>query len=293
MLPTSIILSYNESLPGLKLRYLPKYSNLNDTLKTVDFISAFVKNIVIEINPGLEEQIIEFGKGYRSQKYKVPEDEFNTKVYIKERRIKCGMHNTWKFINSNGLQNSITLTKISKNKLESSGTLMIDNFFSDPQSCGAIILELEYILTIQINGPQKEDNLSLVLGYHIYVPEKINEGNYSKDKLLMFTGPGSTINGEKMWYPKNLEDRNIKISYVLSQNPNINYINQVENDEKERMMINAEHNASIDLNNLKSAITTISENVNKINQHLISAVVDDIQIPGAFSVNGSINQSLN
>ena len=249
LLPTSIILSYNESLPGLKLRYLPKYSNLNDTLKTVDFISAFVKNIVIEINPGLEEQIIEFGKGYRSQKYKVPEDEFNTKVYIKERRIKCGMHNTWKFINSNGLQNSITLTKISKNKLESSGTLMIDNFFSDPQSCGAIILELEYILTIQINGPQKEDNLSLVLGYHIYVPEKINEGNYSKDKLLMFTGPGSTINGEKMWYPKNLEDRNIKISYVLSQNPNINYINQVENDEKERMMINAEHNALIDLNN--------------------------------------------
>ena len=158
------------------------------------------------------------------------------------------MHNTWKFINSNGIQNSITLTKISKRKLQSSGLLMIDNFFSDPLSCAAIILELEYTLTIQINESQKEDNLNLTLGYHIYVPEKINEGNYSKDKLLMFTGPGSTIYGEKMWYSKNIEDRNIKISYVLSQNPNLNYINQVEMDEVEKMN-KAKQNALIDLNN--------------------------------------------
>ena len=64
----------------------------------------------------------------------------------------------------------------------------------------------------------------------------------------MITGPGSTIYGEKMWYSKNLEDRNIKISYVLSQNPNLNYINQVERDEVEKMN-KAKQNALVDLNN--------------------------------------------
>ena len=248
LLPTNIILAYNESLPGLRQRKLPEFSRYIEALNTVNFKTAYVKNIVIEINPQLEENIIEFGKEYREKKYKVDENEYNNKIYIKERRIKCGMHNTWKFINSNGIQNSITLTKISKRKLQSSGLLMIDNFFSDPLSCAAIILELEYTLTIQINESQKEDNLNLTLGYHIYVPEKINEGNYSKDKLLMFTGPGSTIYGEKMWYSKNIEDRNIKISYVLSQNPNLNYINQVEMDEVEKMN-KAKQNALVDLNN--------------------------------------------
>ena len=248
LLPTNIILAYNESLPGLRQRKLPEYSNYKEILNTVIFKTAYVKNIVIEINPDLEENIIEFGIEYREKKYKVEEDEYNNKIYIKERRIKCGMHNTWKFINSNGIQNSITLTKISKTKLQSSGVLMIDKFFSDPLSCAAIIFELEYTLTIQINESQKEDNLNLILGYHIYVPEKIYEGNYSKDKLLMFTGPGSTIYGEKMWCSKNLDDRDIKISYVLSQNPNLNYINQVEKDETEKM-IKATEKALVDLKN--------------------------------------------
>ena len=264
LLPVNIILAYNESLPGIKLRSLPQIPNLNETLKTVDFISAYIKNIIIEINPNLEDHLIEFGKVYRSNKYKVEENEFN-KIYIKERRIKCGMHNTWKFINSNGLQNSITLTKISKNKLQSNGVLMIDKFFSDPLSCSAIIIELEYVITVPINGTQKEDNLYLVLGYHIYVPEKINEGNYSKDKLLMFTGPGSTIYGEKMWYSENVEDRNIKISYVISQNPNLNYINQVENEEIDKQRINATQNAMVDRNNqmiLKSVQINENNNIN-------------------------------
>ena len=129
LLPTNIILAYNESLPGLRQRKLPEYSNYKEILNTVIFKTAYVKNIVIEINPDLEENIIEFGKEYREKKYKVEEDEYNNKIYIKERRIKCGMHNTWKFINSNGIQNSITLTKISKTKLQSSGVLMIDKFF--------------------------------------------------------------------------------------------------------------------------------------------------------------------
>ena len=148
LLPTNIIMAYNEQLPGLRLRSLPQFPT-REALKTVEFISAYVKNIIIEINPDLENHILDFGKEYRLNKYKVNENEFN-KVYIKERRIKCGMHNTWKFINSSGIQNSITLTKISKNKLQSNGVLMIDKFFSDHLSCSAVVMELEYVLTIPI-----------------------------------------------------------------------------------------------------------------------------------------------
>ena len=247
LLPTNIVVAYNEQLPGLRLRALPQYPT-NDALKTVEFISAYVKNIIIEINPDLEQHILDFGKEYRLNKYKVEENEFN-KVYIKERRIKCGMHNTWKFINSNGIQNSITLTKISKNKLQSNGVLMIDRFFSDHLSCSAVVMELEYVLTIPIKEQQNEENLNLILGYHLYVPEKINEGNYSKEKLLMFTGPGNTINGEKMFNLGNSQFRNIRISYILSQNVTLNYVNQVEMDEFTKQKMIATQNALIDQNN--------------------------------------------
>ena len=273
LFPLNIILAYNEPLPGLLQRYLPENPNLNETLKPVEFYTAFLKNIILEINPDLEEHIIEFGKKYRFNKYNIEENELN-KIAIKERRIKCGMHNTWKFINSNGLQNSITLTKISKTTLQSNGVLMMDKFFSDHLSCSAVIMELEYVITIPINGPQKEDNLNLILGYHIYVPEKINEGNYSREKLLMFTGPGSTIYGEKMWYSEKKEDRNIRISYILSQNSNLNYINQVEISEEDKKRINATQNALVDQNNQMILKGVQQNNSNETNSYYKNKVED-------------------
>ena len=274
LLPNFIILGYNEPLPGLNIRSLPQIPNFNENLKTVEFKIAYVKNINIEINPDLEDNIIQFGNEYRAKKYNTEENQMN-KVYIKERKIKCGIHNTWKFINSNGLQNSITLRNITKNKLESNGVLMIDRFFADPLSCIAIIMELEYILTIPIKGNQKEENLSLILGYHIYVPEKLNPGNYFKEKMLMFTGPGMTIYGEKMWYSPNYEDKNIKISYVLSQNDNLAYISpiQQENDiNKDNTIFQKnfyEQNNQIILNqmeNNKELINKINDLQNELNE---------------------------
>ena len=226
LMPNNIVLAHNEPLPGLSLRSLPQIPDINETLKTVNFITAYIKNLNIEISPELEENIIQFGRGYRAKKYNIQENQTN-KVYIKERKIKCGIHNTWKFINSNGLQNSITLSMISKNKLESNGVLMIDRFFVDSLSCSGIIMELEYVLTVPISGSQKEDNLSLIIGYHIYVPEKISIGNYYKEKVLMFTGPGMTIYGDRMWHSQNFEDKQIYISYILSQNDNLSYTSPV------------------------------------------------------------------
>ena len=251
LLPNFIILGGGEPLPGLNTRSLPMIPIFNENLKIVDFKIAYVKNINIEINPDLEDNIIQFGNEYRFKKYNTEENEMN-KIYIKERKIKCGIHNTWKFINSNGLQNSITLRSITKNKLESNGVLMIDRFYADPLSCIAIIMELEYILTIPIKGNQKEENLSLILGYHIYVPEKLNPGNYSKEKMLMFTGPGMTIYGDKMWYSPNYEDKNIRISYVLSQNDNLAYVSPIQQE--------------IDINNEN---TIIQKNFNEQNNQTI------------------------
>ena len=215
LLPNYIILDYKEPLPGLSLRSLPQIPNINENLKTVDFFITYIKNIEIFITPNLEDSIIQFGKEYKYNKYAVKDDQTN-KVFIKERKIKCGIHNTWKFINLNGLQNSITLRKRVQNKLESNGVLMVENFFADRLSGCALILELEYILTVPINGSQREENLSLIIGYHIFVPERINV-DY-REKLSMFTGPGMTIYGEKMWSPQNFNDKDIKISYLLSQN---------------------------------------------------------------------------
>jgi hypothetical protein len=127
---------------------------------------------------------------------------------------------------------------------------MVDRCFSDPLSCAGIIMELEYILVVPINGEQKEDNLSLILGYHIYVPEKMIAGNYYREKNLMFTGPGLTIYGDKMWYPQNLEDREIKISYLLSQNANLSYTRQVEQEnEVNKERLNALQKTFVDQNN--------------------------------------------
>ena len=249
LMPNNIILGYNDPLPGLRERNLPQFPNVNENIRTVAFGTAYIKNIKIEINPTLEDDIMQFGREYRLKKYNIEENQFN-KVFIKERKIKCGVHNTWKFINSNGLQNSMTLTKILKNCLESNGVLMVDKFFVDRLSCSAIIMQLEYVVTVPINGTQKEDNLSLVLGYHIYVPESINVGNYYKEKLLMVTGPGPTIYGEKMWYPTNLENQEIIISYLVSQNANLLYTSPVEqenNVNKERL--NAIEKTIVDRNN--------------------------------------------
>ena len=274
LLPNNIVLAYNEPLPGLNLRSLPQIPNTNEVLKTVHFITAYIKNLNIEINSELEDNILQFGREYRLEKYKIKENETN-KVFIKERKIKCGIHNTWKFINTNGLQNSITLSKINKNKLESNGVLMIDKFFVDSLSCSSIIMELEYILTIPINGPQKEDNLSLIIGYHIYVPEKINLGNYYKEKVLMFTGPGITIYGDKMWQSENLGDKNIYISYILSQNDNLAYTSSrdIEFEANKEKLQNIQKNI-IDQNN---QMVLNNMEINKNNENKIIELENKIK----------------
>ena len=53
----------------------------------------------------------------------------------------------------------------------------------------------------------------------------------------------------KMCQPENAKDRNIKISYVINEKPNLNYVIQVKNEEINIQRINATQNTLVDRNN--------------------------------------------
>ena len=216
LLPDYITLSEGEVLPGLANCYItqePDFENL------VKFETMYIKNIMITISPKLEKRIIEFANKYREKKYKIniKDENYNPQnnVYIKERKLKCGVHNTWCFINTNGLENSVTLTK-KDNTLNYIGILTVDHFFVEESLCG-IILELDYIVTIPIIENQKEENLTLPIGYSIFIPEDIDETDQFK-RTNFITGPTETIYGENLWYSPDVSDRLIELGFTISQN---------------------------------------------------------------------------
>ena len=262
LLPDYIVMGYNEPLPGILLRNLPKIPDLNEEIKTMNFINIFIKNVEIEISPFLEDKILNFANEYRKEKYPILEEQ--NKTYVKERKLKCGIHNTWKFINSNGLENSVTLTKNINGNLTTlnyGGTIMIDKYFNDSLFSCAIVLELHYVITVPISGKQKEDTLSLPVGYSIFVPGKLS--NNFRDILknsFMITGPGETLYGDNLWSSPDIMDKYIKINYVLSQNENqVNFINFRQN----QLLETQQRLEYEDKNNLKANDSQIlNENIN-------------------------------
>ena len=213
-MPDYVTLSHNEQLPGLLLRYLPKVPELNEDIKTKNFEDVYIKNVEIVINKDLEEKLLNFADKYRQDKYHIISNQFNT-ITIKERRLKCGIHNTWCFINTNGLENSLTLTKKDE-LLFYKGVLAIDKFFPDENNSCALIIELNYIINIPLKETKFED-LNLPIGYSVLVPENVNdENNFQKAHLI--TGPGMTVYGDYLWDPLDLTDRLIKINFILSKN---------------------------------------------------------------------------
>ena len=213
LLPDYIILAEGEILPGLMNCVIGPEHNFEEL---VHFETVYIKNIIISISPKLEQRIIEFATKYRDKKYKIKYETFNQydSVYIKERKLKCGVHNTWCFINTNGLENSVTLTR-KDNKLYYSGVLTVDNFFVEEALCG-FILELVYVVTIPIIDNQ-EETITLPIGYSIFIPEGLDDSDQIK-KTNFITGPSETIYGEKLWYSPDVWDRIIELSFILSEN---------------------------------------------------------------------------
>ena len=219
LLPDYIILSEGEVLPGLANCLIGPDHDFENLVK---FETVYIKNIIISISPNLERRIIQFANKYRQQKYKIDvNSEYYNKhnnVYIKERKLKCGVHNTWCFINTNGLENSVTLTK-KEDTLNYIGILTVDRFFVEEALCG-LILELDYIVTIPIIENQKEENLTLPVGYSIFIPENIDEPDQFK-RTNFITGQTETVYGEKLWYSPDVSDRIIELVFTLSKNPEL------------------------------------------------------------------------
>ena len=219
LLPDYIIISEGEILPGLAECFIGPEPNFENLVK---FETVYIKNIMISISSRLENKIIDFGNKYREKKYgiNINDENYNqnNNIYIKERKLRCGVHNTWCFINTNGLENSITLTK-KENTLNYIGILTVDHFFVEESLCG-FILELDYILTIPIIENQKEENLTLPIGYSIFIPEEIDENDQFK-RTNFITGPTETIYGEKLWYSPDVSDRIIELGFTISQNQDL------------------------------------------------------------------------
>lgn len=145
------------------MKTLPRKPVLNEPIKLTQFFDVYLKNVEIEISPTLETSLLDFAKKYRSQKYgknfkiiqfikfkDLPNNSNLNPISIKERKLKIGIHNTYTFINSNGIQNSITLTK-KEDTLFFKGVSHVDYFFLD-EFC-AFIFELNY--TSKLNSHKK------------------------------------------------------------------------------------------------------------------------------------------
>ena len=239
LLPDYIILAEGEVLPGLMNCVIgPKHNFV-----PIHFETVYLKNIIISISPKLEEKIIDFATKFRDEKYRITYNSYNqyNNVYIKERKLKCGVHNTWCFINTNGLENSVTLTK-KDNNLNYLGVLTIDHFFVEESLCG-FILELDYVVTIPIVQNKKEETLTLPIGYSVFIPESIDDSDQIK-RTNFITGPSETIYGEKLWFSPDVSDRLIELSFIISENQELvnDKIRENEFEEKKELLRQAKRN---------------------------------------------------
>ena len=276
LLPDYVIIGEGEILPGLKNCII---TDEPDFKELVQFETVYIKNIHISISSRLEQRIIDFAMKYRDEKYKINYNTYNqyNSVYIKERKLKCGVHNTWCFINTNGLENSVTLTK-KENELNYLGALTVDRFFVEESLCG-FILELDYVVTIPIIPNQKEETLTLPLGYSIFIPEGFEESDQIK-KTNFITGPSETIYGEKLWYSPDVSDRLIKLSFILSENQDFvgeDRFNEVE--EKKQLLKQAQQNFIDESNSIiKGAENSEDKNLRILElEKIINKLQNDIK----------------
>jgi len=214
LIPNYFIFGSKDAIPGLLLNYLPIRPILNETIKLVEFYDIYMKNVEIEINYGLESQLIHTAKLYRKQKLEITDDNFLSPIAIKERKLRCGVHNTFCFINTKGMDSLVSLSS-KENFLIHKGVHHIDNFFQS-ENC-ALIFELVYTLSIPLGKSGALENLDFILGYLIFVPAQLDSENNFRTGAFI-TGPGMTVYGEHMFELNSQEEKIIKMNFILSKN---------------------------------------------------------------------------
>ena len=98
-------------------------------------------------------------------------------------------------------------------------------------------------MTIPIIENQKEENLTLPIGYSIFIPENIEEDDQLK-KANFITGQTETVYGEKLWFSPDFTDRLIELVFTMSKNPELireNYQN-FELEENRELLKQAKEN---------------------------------------------------
>lgn len=215
LLPNFVLFLQTTLIPGL-CNHRISSDEVKD-FQLENFQDVFMKNIEIELPQGMEMNLLNHLNNYRIAKYDLnPESNLNP-VTIKERKLRCSFHNTWKFINSSGLENTVQLNK-QENILFTKNVHCIDNYYFDNDFKSAFIFELVYTVVIPIksHGSLKEEKINLSLGYGFYFPNKLSHENIFRS-IYFITGNATTVYGDHL-FPLELGDQDLKVNFVLSLN---------------------------------------------------------------------------
>lgn len=253
-------------IPGIEMNYLPNI--INEELKLKQLCEFYIKNIELEITPDLELQIIQYARLYfKSKSYNSIEN-----IFIKERKLRIGVHNTWKYINTNGSNNVISLSQkdiylISKNILH------MDNYIEEMRDFCGIIFELIYVIDISNSSTNSNSSISLSIGEGIYNPEYISNDN-KFSSILLYTNT-STISGEDML---NITiNKQMKLRFIVTKNKEM-YSKSYKEEEISRLKNEIENlkKSLIGKSNSQLLENKISYLENKLckNQKYLKAVYD-------------------
>jgi len=213
--------NYQISITDAKI--LPKFIEGNCLFGSADFVpgigkselkygTIYISNCNVFIHSRIEEI-------FREQYLKFFESKGIMSLVIKERRLRVGCHNQWKFVNSTKLQNSISLTD-SGDGLMCNGILLIDNV---PMCEGiALIFQLEYIIQIIYNEGNQENKYTII-------SELVNPLNLSNeivqetDMSQIFENIEKIgVDGDNLWAGYSgiqIADEKIKINCHISSKP--------------------------------------------------------------------------
>lgn len=218
-------MAFNEScylVPGLVMNSFPNNPSKaisEQDFKLVNFSDVYIKNIEMNMPVIVENNILDFARKYFHKKLNNSQISINQiNVMIKERKLRCCVHNTWKFINTNGIDNYTQLINRG-GVLISNNVQFIDNFFEDEEGRVSFVFELCYVLSTSTNNQQIQnnlrENLSLSLLQGFYLPSKITAENIFSSVFMLANV--STIYGDEL-FPLPVIDSPLKLNFIISKN---------------------------------------------------------------------------
>ena len=202
-------------LPGLIKGFFPLNISDKNLVETKEFKDIYLKNIEMELPESIESEIAKFSENYFINKIKESNNSSNLnnlKVNIKERKLRAYIHNTWKTINSAGIENCLAL-QLKNNTLISNSVLCIDNYFDEEtpnKKCG-VIFEVYYVIENNIN----DNKITLTICYGVFVPDVLtNDNAYSSIYMI---NKGKTLSGDNVFI-NNKKSVPVKFNFILSLN---------------------------------------------------------------------------